>query len=204
MKFDELRKLIDGAADKKLRDLGFNHKGVGLWSRHRHVDLNVIELQKHSENNLFCVNLGVHYDFLPKSGSESPIDAENVSLMDCDLRFRLTDKGGVGDQWWPIAASSADVILDALQTRGMYIFDIYKFDRIIPKISIESLKKGDVDILSFLPKIKLALLLSRIYDYLGLREECVEAARFGIEISGMAVGPRKALKAIIKKNEDNK
>ena len=57
-----------------------------------------IEFQLRSDREAFCVNLGVHFDFIPESGKREPPDPETVRPVQCELRTRLERNGE--EVWW--------------------------------------------------------------------------------------------------------
>lgn len=198
MNFKELQKVVDIVMGKDLMAAGFQWISAGTWSRNCGDELNVVQLQKHSTKEEFCVNLGVYYAFLPKSGIEAPLDSRNIELLDCELKFRLTDQDIIKDQWWPIIQSSVDEIVEIMNRRGFQVFDLFRLDGPIAKINVESIENGDYGLLSSLTNVRACLLLARIHQYLGNRDACIQFAQMGIRAAGRAVGPRKALMDILK------
>ena len=112
MKYAELKKAADAAISEPLTIAGFRRTSPGTWHRRRGDELNVVQFQKQSAAELFCVNLGVHYRFLPKAGSEAPLEGGEIELPDCELKLRLTEDAGNRDQWWPVSAASVKPVAD--------------------------------------------------------------------------------------------
>src|SRR5687768_15285741 len=90
MNFTDLLTRTDAALQQALNNTGFQYTSPGTWNRRRGDELNIIWLQKHSSKESFCVNLGIHYSFLPKAGAEAPLDSETIDLPDCEVKLRLT------------------------------------------------------------------------------------------------------------------
>lgn len=197
MNFKELQHAADAAMNKALTSAGFGRTAAGVWNRRSDEELNVIQLQKHSTEASFCVNLGVHYTFLPKSGIEAPLDGDQVEVSDCEIKLRLTDQATVKDQWWPIAASSVEQVVDLVCSRGLTIFDSYRLDGPISAMDGKSIESGNLGLLASMTKVRACLLLARMHLRLGNREECVEAASIGVKLAGMAVCPKVAFKDIL-------
>lgn len=105
MNFAALKKAEDDALGASLKASGFQRIAAGTWNRRVGDELNVIQLQPHSVEQSFCVNLGIHYMFLPKAGTEAPLDGDQIDIHDCELKLRLTDESGTSDKWWPMSAS---------------------------------------------------------------------------------------------------
>lgn len=197
MTFNELQQVADAAMREALNGAGFRRAAAGTWNRRKGDELNVLQLQKHSGNELFCVNLGVHFTFLPKAGTEAPLDGDHIEFPDCELKLRLTDRASARDQWWPIAVSSVDQLTDLVYSRGLPILDSYRLDGPIAALDGASIEQGRSGLLSSITKVRACLLLSRVHERLGNHDKCVEAARIGLTLAGMAAGPKKALKDIL-------
>ena len=201
MNFEELQQNTDAAIAAFLTSAGFRRTAVGTWNRRRGDELNVIQLQPHSSEKTFCVNLGIHYAFLPKAGTEAGLDGNQIDVPDCEFKFRLTDRDALKDQWWPIAASSVDQIAELLRSRGLPLFDLYQLDGPIAALDGKCIENGNAGLLSSITKVRACLLLARMHEQLGNRDKAFETASVGIKLAGMAVGPKKALKDIVKRME---
>lgn len=199
MNFTELLLSADAAMSETLTSAGFRRTAAGTWNRKKGDDLNVIWFQKHSANPSFCVNLGIHYSFIPKAGSTDVPEGDQIEQPECAIMMRLTSDPSRNDQWWPIAASSVDQVADLVYSRGLPIFDSYRLDGPIASIKVKDVEAGTANLLSSLTKVGGCLLLARIHERLGDREKSVEAATIGVKLAGMAVGPKKALKDILKR-----
>ena len=119
MNFNELQRAADQALYESLSSAGFRNTVLGTWNRRRGQELNVVQLQEHSVSKMFCVNLGVHYGFLPKAGTEAPVHGDQIELPDCELKLRLTDQPAAKDQWWPISEESINQVVDLMAARGL-------------------------------------------------------------------------------------
>lgn len=199
MNFFELQQAADAAMSEALASAGFRRTDDGTWKRKRGDDLNVIWFQKHSANPSFCVNLGVHYSFIPKAGSTDVPEGDEIEQPECAILMRLTSDPSMKDQWWPIAASSVNQVVDLVCSRGLSIFDSYRLDGPIASIEVKDVEAGTANLLSSLTKVGGCLLLARIHERLGNRDKSVETATIGVKLAGMAVGPKKALKDILKR-----
>jgi hypothetical protein len=198
---DELQKAVDAAMSESLISVGFLHTSPGTWNRRNGDELNVIQLQEHSDGKTFCVNLGVHYTFLPKAGTEAALDGDQIELPDCELKSRLTDEGIVKDQWWSIDASSVDQVAKLVCSRAMPFFNSYRIDGPIAEMDGKSIESGNLLLLSSITKVRACLLLARMHEYYGNRDKCAETAMIGVKLAGMAVGPKKALKEILMRTD---
>jgi hypothetical protein len=199
MNFNELQQAVDAAMNDTLSSAGFRHTAAGTWNRRSGQELNVVQLQKQSAAESFCVNLGVHYGFLPKAGMETPLAGDQVELPDCELKLRLTAQPSDKDQWWPIAEASVNQVADLVRSRGLATFDVYRVEGELASMDATSIEGGNLGILAPITKVRACLLLARLHEQLGNREKCIEAATIGVKLAGMAVGPKRALKDILKR-----
>jgi hypothetical protein len=199
MNFEKLQQAADAAISKTLTSVGFRRTAIGLWVRRRGDELNIIQLQKHSTEESFCVNLGVHYAFLPKVGTEASLDDDHIELPDCELKLRLTNQATIKDQWWPIVSSSVDQVADLVCSRGLPTFDSYRLDGPIAAMDGRSIESGNLGLLASITKVRACLLLARMHESLGNRDKCAETASIGLKFAGIAVGPKKALRDILKR-----
>lgn len=199
MNFVGLQHAADAAMSETLTRAGFRRTASGTWNRRKDDELNVIQLQEHSTEESFCVNLGIHYTFLPRAGTDAPLDGDKIGVPDCELKLRLTDRATIKDQWWPIAASSVDQVADLVYSRGLPIFDLYRLDGPITGIDGNNIERGNPGLLASITKVRACLLLARMHERLGNRDKSAEAATIGVKLAGMAIGPKKALKDILKR-----
>jgi hypothetical protein len=199
MNYEELQKSADAAMYEALTSAGFRRVAPGTWNRHRGDEINVLQLQKQSAAESFCVNLGVHFAFLPKAGVEAPLVGDEVELPDCEFKLRLAEQAAEKDQWWPITAASAQFIAGLVLSRGLSVFESYRVDGELAAMSAASIENGSPGLLAPITKIRGCLLLARLHERLGNRDKCIEAATVGVKLAGMAVGPKKALKDILKR-----
>jgi hypothetical protein len=200
MTFIDFLTMADAVLKRPLENADFQRVAPGLWNFRKGDDLNVIWLQEHSSQPLLCVNLGIHYTFLPKAGTETPFTGDYVEQPDCEIKLRLTSEPSAKDQWWPIALEAADEVANLVSHRALAIFDPYRLAGPISSMEAEDIEAGNLGMLSSLTKVRACLLLARIHERLGNRTKCVDAATIGIRLAGMAVGPKKALKEILQRN----
>lgn len=201
MNFTEFLSRVDNALQHSLGTAGFGRSGAGTWNRRRGEELSVVWFQKHSSEASFCVNLGVHFVFLPKVGTEAPLTDDKIEQPDCEIKLRLTDDPKAKDQWWPIAESAIGPVSSLLGTRGLSLFDSYRLSGPIVAMEAKEIEAGNLGLLSGMTKVRACLLLARMHEHLGNRSKCIDAANIGIKISGMAVGPKNALRQILKRCE---
>ena len=200
MNFVDFLTTADAALKWALGNAGFQGVAPGIWNLRKGDDLNVVWLQEHSSQPLFCVNLGVHYAFLPKAGTETPLISDYIEQPDYEIKLRLTSEPSAKDQWWPIIAEAADEVANLVSDRGLAIFDSYRLAGPISAMEAKDIEGGNLGMLSSLTKVRACLFLARMHERLGNRAKCIDAAMIGIKLAGMAVGPRKALKDLLQRN----
>jgi hypothetical protein len=186
--------------ESNLKRLGFIKSSDSLFVRFKqHHEINVVFIQKHSSKSMISVNLGVHYDFLPKVGSTDFPEQGKVELPDCEIKLRLTPDEGVSDYWWPMISSSIGEISLLLDAKVELSFAKYDIDRDIGRISLDDIENNLSSLLPSTTKVRACLLLARLHETVGDRALAIDFARLGIKMAGMAVGPKKALKQIIER-----
>lgn len=200
MNFAALKKAEDDALGASLKASGFQRIAAGTWNRRVGDELNVIQLQPHSVEQSFCVNLGIHCMFLPKAGTEAPLDGDQIDIHDCELKFRLTDESGTSDRWWPMSTSSNDAVAGVVMGRGMQVFHAYRLEGSIAAMDGRDIDSGEPGLLSSFTKVRACLLLARRHEHAGNHERSVETATIGMKQAGMAVGPKRALRDIVKRS----
>jgi hypothetical protein len=198
MLYTDFLNRVDAAVQNRLQVGGFSRSRAGFWKRKHGDDINVLSFQKHSSTDSFCVNLGIHYTFLPVAGTEAPLDVDRIEFPDCEVHRRLTADRALGDQWWPLSSESVAEIARLIDDRALETFDSFRADGPIAAISPNDIEQGNLGILSSLTKVCACLLLARMHGHFGDHEKCREAATVGLRVAGaMAVGPKKALRHIL-------
>lgn len=185
-----------------LEALGFKRISDDLFVRFKKThEINVISIQKHSSESKVCLNFGVHYDFIPKIGSTELPGEETIELPDCEVKVRITPDPSQKDHWWHISLDSVNEIASLIESRAEGFFDRYSINGDLSSIGVDDLNDGPPDILASLTKVRSCLVLASIQETLGNTEAAAAFAKYGIKAAGMAVGPKKMLKEILKRVE---
>jgi hypothetical protein len=195
MEFTELQAAFNKTIADQLASQGFLLSNSGVLLRARGVVIEVVQLQRQSEVDLFCVNLGLFYTFLPLAAA---LDFEKIDIADCDIRLRLTTQDEKSDQWWAISSRSIQEVATLMIRRGVSVFDRYSLE-VLRSISVKSVEEGTCVTLASITKVRACLLLATLHDHIGNRDLCIEFANAGIRLAGMAVGPKKILKELLKR-----
>ncbi len=199
MNFTDFLNLADAGLEKVLGRPGFRRTSAGKWNRRNRDELHAVWLQKSSTGPSFCVNLGVHYSFLEKTGSSDLPTGDEIDQTECRIMFRLTGDPAAKDQWWPTSAESVGEVCDLIDRRGLALLDSYSLSGPIAAIECKDIDAGNLGILTGFTKVGACLLLASIHEHLGDRDKCVEAATCGMKHVGMKVGVKKAFKDILRR-----
>lgn len=204
MKFSDFAAALAERMSGPLKALGFKRVSDGLFVRFNEThEINVISVQKHSSEPRVCLNFGVHYDFMPKIGSTELPSEGDVELSDCEVKVRITTDPSQKDHWWPISSDSVDEIVALTESRIEGFFNRYNINGDISSIVVDDLNDSLPDVFASLTKVRLCIVLARIQETLGNTEAAVAFAKYGIQAAGMAVGPKKMLKEVLKRLEQN-
>ncbi len=183
-----------------LSDAGFN--GAELrWVRLRGPYIDCVDIQVRSDDAACCVNLGEHLSFLPVVGGSTPVDIENMSSVECEIKQRLAPEGEP-EHWWEVGVeSSVDDLINCFRSSGEAFFQKYN-DFPNPFIGIETSdieSDATLELMPMMTKVRRILLIARIYDYLNDAANATAWAEFGKKNAGMAVGPKAAFREILRK-----
>jgi Domain of unknown function (DUF4304) len=166
-----------------LRASGF--KGSGKEFRRINGDVfHALSLQSHGGRA--CVNLGLHYSFLPTAGgSKTPI--AKMKHYHCMFRDRLQGPDGY-ERWWnhgktdaEAEASVADIV-DTFRKRGEKFFRKFEpFPDVFEKITPAELYAGKMTKLPVrMTPLSAAVILARIMKHLKRPKECRAFAEVGL------------------------
>ena len=196
---DFIFSLSEGLATS-LGSMGFMRQDDCTYIRLKESrEVNVLSFQKHSSKPAVSVNFGVHYTFLPKLGSKDlPLDGR-LNLSECEIKVRLTPSRSENDYWWPLSKESINQIVDMIDQHMEKFFQNYNMNSAISRLSNVDLEEQLPEIVGMLTKVRACLILARIHEELGDESLAKAFAHLGVKAAGMAVGPKKALKEILKR-----
>lgn len=202
MSISEFRGILNHKLRDELVDLGFRRTDSSTFVRKTGArEINVIWIQKHSSESKLSVNLGVHYDFLPKVGTSESVEGSDIAQPDCEIQRRLTPDPLLNDYWWPLGDAEADEIVDLVKNSALPYFSQYALEGDIGLITPEQIDDHLPALLSSLTKVRACLLMARILEQQKEPTRASEFARLGIKSAGMAAGPKQALKEILERTE---
>ncbi len=182
-----------------LDDRGFASKSKDRFVRCRDTgEINVLNLQKHSVKSSVSVNLGVHFSFLPKLGSLD-LPYGDIKVSECEIQHRLTPDENQADYWWVIGDEAVEAVSKLIQQLSDDFFDRYTIHGSLRDIRPQDLENAHPEALRPMGKVRSCLVLARIHEELGDVQIATDFANLGIRRAGMAVGPKKALKDLLKR-----
>lgn len=200
MKYADFKSALAERITEPLAARGFKETAKRSFVRAKPThEINVISFQKHSVNSSICINLGVHYDFLPRAGQNKAIDLKKISDMDCEIRKRLTPDPSQVDYWWPINSDSIEEVVILIINQTDAYFSRFDIDGEISTIEPEDMRQEIPELLSWMSDAGACLLLARMHEVFGNIEKAADFARYGIDVSGVAVEPRVRLKELLKR-----
>ena len=188
---DAFEKVLRSSWFAELERAGFG-KTKGRWHfrRVRSPYIDLVELQRRSDGQAACVNLGLHLDFLPPPSSDN-LRPEDCAIGNCAIQARLTPSDDLPDYWWGFgdtdleAVRSAEDLIRCFVQRGLPFFDYYTdLPGPFGLVSVESLRVGSylrVQIKgNFTSPALAALVLARIHEHLQDWTKAEAFAQFGI------------------------
>lgn len=194
-------KQLNAVLSSRLSEVGFRRTKNGTWWRQTGENINVIWIQKGRWEKECCINLGIHYAFMPKGGSNDLPTGNRITQPECEIHLRLTENDSLIDQWWPLSTDSADEISQLIMERGLDVFTAYQLEGQIRELEAEDVFSGHADLLKELTKTRACLVLARIHEHLKQPAQSVQAARLGLENIGRGVALIKEFNDIIKRQE---
>ena len=183
-----------------LRRMGF--KGDD-WQMRRCVSpfIHCVWVQERSDKAAVCLNLGVHLDFIPTVTGKMPT-IDIIEQPDCEIKYRLVMEGE-RDQWWSKdePEKAADEMYDLFKTVGRaFLAQFEVFPGVLGSLSRDDIESGKASLyLSGMTRVRIALLLARVWYHIGESEKMVEFAEYGMRIAGVASGPKAVLKDLLNK-----
>ena len=96
----------------------------------RKVCIHTLDVQYDRCTGYFCVNMGIHFRFLPLTSTDELPNLRKIETSHCVFRTRLSPKP-FGDHWWPVCSSDAETraqVKDCaatLEGSGMHYFMEY-------------------------------------------------------------------------------
>lgn len=185
-----------------LRADGFRGSG-NTFRRINGERIRIVNIQRSQAGGKCCVNLAVHFAFLPSDGGRPVTDPKKLKEYECTFRGRLHD-GSKSDHWWPYGASEAEAeasvswLIDMYKRRADLFFRRFEpFPDVFERITPAQIDAGDFSKMPFdLTTIRAALTMARIMKHLGHPDKCREFSTVGLKHLGRAVGLKAELETL--------
>jgi hypothetical protein len=195
--YDRFHQLLKRDFAPFLRGDGF--KGSGTTFRRIKGDaVHLLNIQGSRYGGQCCVNLGVHFSFLPTAGGGSTFDPQRLREYDCDFRERMHD-AGESDHWWGYGETEAESQASAVslihlyRNQGILFFQKFEqFPEVFERITPAEIDSGDLSKMpAAMTRVRAALTMARVMKHLGRFDKCRQFAEIGLRNLGRGV----ALKA---------
>jgi hypothetical protein len=183
---------------------GFEAHG-GILRRVQDERIDVVSLLGSRRDRHCCVNLGVHYSFLPPAGRAAGAQADFRQLRehDCVFRERLRE-AGEAEPWWSYGsdeataeANAADLV-DTYRRRAPMFFSRFEpFPQIFFEVTPKQVEAGDFVVTpACQTRLHGALTMARIMKHVGNLDRCREFAELGLGHLGEATRLRAELEQL--------
>jgi Domain of unknown function (DUF4304) len=186
----------------KLRLVAFKGSGQNFL-RVRGELINAVNIQGSRWGEAACVNLGLHFTFLPQSWRDDPQTTKKWREVDCEFRARLSPRRGY-DHWWKYGSSHAEAkraaedVVETYFSKGEALFELFEQ----PTAIVSAVTLGDrriersADFVWHATEVRLALAIARIHQHLGNMADCRANANFGLSKIRRAERLRSPLEAL--------
>ena len=200
--YERFHQLLKHNFSPLLRTDGFKGSG-NAFRRVKGDRIDIVSIQGSRYGGQCCVNVAVHFSFLPSEGGGRITDPKKLKEYDCTFRDRLHE-ASESDHWWTYGASAAEAeasvadLVDMYRRRGALFFAKFEpfpdvFERITPA---ELDAGGSCNMVLAMTGVYAALTMARIMEYLGRHERCREYAEAGLRHLGQAVGLKAELQRL--------
>ncbi|MCG8707909.1 DUF4304 domain-containing protein [Brenneria sp. 4F2] len=176
----------------------FHLVGTAEFSRQRNGFLNFIKLQRKSSGDVFFINLGVHPLFVNLMNNCQP-----ATEIDCYIRERLSTDVMLSVELLD-SSDGVSLIIREIEHKAWTYFDFFSsFDDVFSKLCIDDIKnRATPDELSCITSVRLIAMCMAYHlskDNINIARDF---ARYGVSMSGVAVGMRKMFKQVLDKIEN--
>lgn len=184
-----------------LRSEGF--RGSGTTFRRMNGDrFDIINIQGSRYGGQCCLNLAVHFSFLPSLGGSQSADPKKLKDTDCAFRIRLGES--TEGRWWCYGStdgeteSSVASLIELYKSNGAAFFSRFEpFPEVFEKITPDEIDAGD---LSQMPasytQVFSAITMARIMKHIGKIDRCRAFADVGLRNLGKASGLKTELQTL--------
>ncbi len=171
---------------------GFEASG-GVFRRTKDERIDIVSLLGSRLGRRCCLNLGVHYSFLPPTGRApgATADSRHLREHDCAFRERLRE-AGEADHWWSygaddaVAETSAAGLVDTYRRRAPLFFARFEpFPAVFAAVTPAQVEAGEFVTTPACPsRLRTALTLARLMNQVGRLDRCREFAEVALRHLG--------------------
>jgi hypothetical protein len=192
--YDRFHQLLKRDLSPVLRAERF--KGSGVTFRRINEDvIHVLNIQGSRYGGKCCVNLGLHYSFLPTPDGRPVTDPKKLHEYECEFRGRMHETQE-SDHWWTYGATEAESeagvanLIDVYRRQGATFFKKFEpFPEVFDAITPAEIDAGDLSKLpAAMTLVRAALTMARLMKHLGRSDRCRQFAEVGLRHLGGAVG----------------
>ena len=190
-----LQRYVQPPLDDVLQRAGFERGQDDIWRRFEGEVLDCVEIQTKSDRKAFCVELGVHFAFIPiAAGAEAP-NLPVLTAAQCELRSRL-ERGGQ-EVWWSDPMADAQDLANLVKTYGLEFFGRYADIRTAFGAISPDTVDGDqaMRLTPNLTRARRLLFFALVHEHLGNLEWAETIAELGLQ-GNLPTGPKVQLKRL--------
>jgi hypothetical protein len=184
----EFQRLLRATLFPVLRSHDFKCRGTG-GVRVVNNRIDAINVQGNRYGGSYCVELGVHYTFLPDAVGRPVSDATKMDAYDCEFRRRLSDPGK-DDCWWSYGYSEAEGARQIADMAGLFereglpFFEKFGLETIANWMTPQRIETNDLPEIDIPTAVRTALILAKIMKHFGKDDLRRQYASAGIRIFG--------------------
>ncbi len=178
----DFEKLISKQLAPFLKQDDWNVNGLDFTKQVNNV-VHVITIQLASSEDKFCIEMGVHFDFLPLIIEK---ELSKLKTWDLEIRKRLTPTGE-SDYWWyfPKNEQEEKVLIEEISQlikfkAGQYFNRYEDWTKTVSELKTEDIGTEKVQDLFPMLQTKASLMLARMNLHLKQHKRAVEFAKFGL------------------------
>lgn len=174
-----------------LRAVGFKGSGA-TFRRIRNDVIHVVNIQGSGAGDRCCVNLSLHYTFLPTTVT----DLKKLKAYDCAFRDRVHEEHE-SDHWWRYGATEDEsevgvaCLIDLFQRRGTSFFKRFEpFPEVFESITPADLDAGNLSRLPVaMTVVRAALTMAHIMRHVRHYDKCRAFAEAGLRQNAIGLRP---------------
>ncbi len=186
MKSSEFKKIVAKEFAPFLREQGW--KGSGFDFRKEDNDIiNVLKIQASRDGGVFCIEIGVYFNFLPPLMDLGvQINPNKITTWDLDVRCRISPNKK-NDDWWKFPKSEKDSkklfkdLKKVFLKQAVSYFEKYQdWKTFIANVSIEDIENGAADNFYNSTALRTTLFVARVKEYLGEKDDAILFSEYGL------------------------